>query len=66
MKSNIDGPLDKLDKAVDGKNKADFASAFTALTNACSNCHAASKHAFIRIIKPASPAITNQNYAPAK
>lgn len=66
MKANIDGPIDQLGKAVDGKDKAGFASAYTVLTTACTNCHASSKHAFIRIVKPSTPAITNQNYAPAK
>jgi len=64
MKANIDGPLDKMGKAIDAKSKTEFASAFTALTNACSNCHASSKHAFIRITKPTAPTITNQIYAP--
>jgi len=66
MKANIDGPLDKLDKAIEAKNKGEFASAYTALTNACTNCHSAAKHAFIKIQKPTAPMITNQNYAVTK
>ena len=66
MKANIEAPLDRIGKAVDGKDKAGFASAFTALTNGCTNCHASSKHAFIRIQKPTTAELTNQNYAPVK
>jgi len=63
-KSMVDGPLDQLDKAIGDKSKSGFVTAFTALTTGCDNCHAASKHAFIRIVKPTAPSITNQNYAP--
>jgi len=66
MKANIDAPLDKLDKAIEAKDKAAFVSAYTALTNACTACHSTAKKAFIRIVKPTAAMLTNQNYAPAK
>jgi hypothetical protein len=64
FKANTEAPFDQIDKAIDGKDKAAFATAFNVLTNACTNCHAASKHGFIRIQKPTSPELTNQLYAP--
>jgi hypothetical protein len=64
FKANTEGPFDQIDKAIDAKDKGAFTTAFNVLTNACTNCHAASKHSFIRIQKPTSPGLTNQLYAP--
>ena len=41
--------LDAVDKAVDAKNSAQFATAFDKLTLACNTCHAGAKKEFIRI-----------------
>ncbi len=58
--------LEEMDKAVELKNSAKFATAFDGLTKACNTCHTSAKKEFIRIQRPTSPPLTNQNFAPAK
>jgi hypothetical protein len=58
--------LDDVDKAVDAKNSAQFATAFDKLSQACNTCHAGAKKEFIRIQRPTTPPFTNQNFAPGK
>jgi hypothetical protein len=54
-----------LAKAVAAQDGARFATAFDALTGACTGCHQAAKHAFIVIQRPASLPYSNQSFAPA-
>jgi hypothetical protein len=58
--------LDDVDKAVEAKNSAQFATAFDKLTLACNTCHAGAKKEFIRIQRPTVPPFANQNFAPGK
>jgi hypothetical protein len=58
--------LDEVDKAVDAKSSAQFATSFDKLTQACNTCHAGAKKEFIRIQRPTAPPLTNQNFAPVK
>jgi hypothetical protein len=58
--------LEEMDKAVESKNGTKFAAAFDGLTKACNTCHANAKKEFIRIQRPTSPPLTNQNFAPVK
>ena len=60
----IDKEVAQLAKAIEGKNKKQFASAFDKLTASCNACHQASKHEFIAIRRPASNPYTNQSFAP--
>ena len=54
-----------LAKAIDGKDKRNFASGFDRLTAACNACHQASKHDFIAIKRPSGNPYTNQSFTPA-
>ena len=55
-----------LEKAVEAKDRAKFASAFDTLTAACNACHQTTRHAFISIQRPTSLPYTNQSFAPAR
>ena len=66
IKTIIDPRLERLEKAVDGKNSTEFIAAFDELTNGCNSCHAGASKPFIRIQRPTEPPLTNQNFAPAK
>lgn len=56
--------LEYMEEIVKAKNSEEFENAYVGLVNACNSCHAVSDHAFIEIIIPETPSITNQNYAP--
>lgn len=58
-------PLDALEKAIAGKNAAQFRTAFDRLSAACNACHMAAKKEFIRIVRPRSSAFPNQEFRPA-
>jgi hypothetical protein len=66
IKSTALPALEEMDKAVESKNSAKFATAFDGLTKACNTCHANAKKEFIRIQRPTAPPLTNQNFAPVK
>ena len=54
-----------LAKAIEGKDKKNFAGAFDRLTASCNACHQASKHQFIAIRRPSGNPYTNQSFTPA-
>jgi len=64
IKTNIDPAFAGLEKAVEAKNSAQFATAFDHLTDACNTCHTAANKPFIRIQRPTAAPLTNQNFAP--
>ena len=66
IKTLLDPRIERLEKAVDAKNSAEFTTAFDELTNGCNSCHQKSGKPFIRIQRPSEPPVTNQNFAPAK
>jgi hypothetical protein len=66
IKTIIDPRLERLEKAVEGKNSTEFIAAFDELTNGCNSCHAGASKPFIHIQRPTAPPLTNQNFAPAK
>ena len=66
IKTIIDPRIERLEKAVEGKNSSQFITAFDELTNGCNSCHAGASKPFIRIQRPTEPPLTNQNFAPAK
>jgi hypothetical protein len=66
IKTTVMPALGDVEKAVDAKNGAQFATAFDRLTQACNACHAAAKKEFIRIQRPTAPPLTNQIFVPAK
>jgi len=55
-----------LAKAIEAKDKRNFAGAFDRLTASCNACHQASKKDFIRIQRPTGNPYTNQSFAPPK
>ena len=66
IKTIIDPRIERLEKAIEGKNSSQFITAFDELTNGCNSCHAGASKPFIRIQRPTEPPLTNQNFAPAK
>jgi hypothetical protein len=66
IKANIDPAVEELRKAVGAKSSAKFTVAFDNLTSACNTCHAAADKSFIRIQRPTSPPLSNQNFTPEK
>jgi hypothetical protein len=66
IKTIINPRIERLEKAVEGKNGTQFVAAFDELTNGCNSCHAGSSKPFIRIQRPTEPPLTNQNFAPVK
>jgi len=52
-----------LEKAVEAKDRAAFASAFDKLTADCNSCHHTLDHAFIVIQRPTSLPYSNQSFA---
>jgi hypothetical protein len=66
IKTILDPRLDRIEKAVDAKNNAQFASAFDALTDGCNSCHTKAGKPFIRIQRPSEPPFSNQNFVPVK
>ena len=64
IKTIIDPRIERLEKAIEGKNSAQFIAAFDELTNGCNSCHAGAGKPFIRIQRPSEPPLSNQNFAP--
>ena len=64
IKANIDPAVAELRKAVEAKSSAKFAVAFDQLTSACNTCHTGANKPFIRIQRPTSPPLNNQNFVP--
>ena len=66
VKQHVGNPLDALQKAVDGKNSAAFATAFDQLSAGCNACHHALDHAFIAIARPTVLPYGDQVFSPQK
>ena len=64
IKANIDPAIEELRKAVGAKSSPKFAVAFDKLTSACNTCHTGANKQFIRIQRPTSSPLSNQNFAP--
>jgi|SRR5581483_306224 len=63
---HVGGPLADLQKAIDAKDSAAFATGFDKLTAGCNACHHALDHGFISIQRPTALPYSNQNFAPQK
>jgi len=59
----VGAPLAALEKAIDGKQRAAFLSAFDKLTAGCNSCHHTLDHAFIVIRRPALLPYSDQTFA---
>jgi hypothetical protein len=66
IKTILDPRLERLEKAVDATNSAQFADAFDGLTEGCNSCHTKAGKPFIRIQRPSEPPVSNQDFSPAK
>ena len=66
IKANIDPALEELKKAVAARSSTRFAIAFDKLTSACNSCHAGADKPFIRIQRPTSSPLSNQDFAPRR
>jgi hypothetical protein len=66
IKTIIDPRIERLEKAVGAKNNAQFVAAFDELTDGCNACHAGAGKPFIRIQRPTTPPVSNQNFTLAK
>jgi hypothetical protein len=64
IKANIDPAVEELRKAVGAKSGTKFSVAFDKLTSACNTCHTGANKQFIRIQRPTSSPLSNQNFAP--
>ncbi len=62
----VGAPIAALEKAVEAKDSAAFATAFDNLTAGCNFCHRTLDHGFIVIQRPASLPFTDQIFAPQK
>jgi hypothetical protein len=62
----VGAPIKALQKAVDAKDSAAFATAFDNLSAGCNSCHHALGRAFIAIQRPTSLPYSDQSFAPPK
>ncbi len=63
---HVGGPIDALQKAIDGKNRAAFVENFDRLSAGCNACHHALDHGFIVIARPSLLPYSNQIFTPPK
>ena len=66
IKANIDPAVEELKKAVAARSSTQFSAAFDKLTSACNTCHTGANKPFIRIQRPTSAPLSNQNFAPPR
>jgi hypothetical protein len=62
----IDGEVAVLNKAIEAKDRKQFAAGFDKLTAACNACHQSSKKPFIVVQRPAANPYANQSFAPPR
>lgn len=60
----IISPLDSINKSIQQKNAALFKTSYTALTNACNECHQAVEMEFNIVTIPDTSPFTNQDFKP--
>ena len=66
IKTLIDPAIEEIEKAVGARSSAKFSVAYDKLTSACNTCHTGANKPFIRIQRPTSSPLSNQNFAPAR
>jgi hypothetical protein len=62
----VGAPISAVEKAIEAKDRAAFASAFDKLTAGCNSCHHSLDHAFIVIQRPTSLPYSDQSFAAQK
>ncbi len=64
IRSESYGPLDGLKAAIERHDSADFGSEFKKLTDACNECHRATKFDFLKVRVPTASPFSNQLFPP--
>lgn len=64
MEAMIIPAIRAVGSAIDRKSDRDFLRTYQSLVQTCNACHAATEHAFVKIVVPTAPIYTNQDYAP--
>jgi hypothetical protein len=62
----IEKEVAELNKAIEAKDRKQFAAAFEKLTASCNACHQSSKKPFIVVQRPTANPYANQSFAPRK
>jgi hypothetical protein len=62
--SNLNPPLDALDKAIEGKDAAGFKKAYDQVSAACNSCHQATNNGFVAIRTPSGADFPDQDFHP--
>lgn len=65
MPSMMNPALRKLQKALENRDRAQFAAAYDELSASCTACHRLAGAEFLRIERPKTPLLDNLRYAPA-
>jgi hypothetical protein len=63
---HVGNPIEALQKAIDGKDRKAFITAFDSLSAGCNACHHSLDHAFIAIQRPNMLPYSDQNFVPQK
>ena len=66
IKMILDPKIERLEKAIEAKNSAQFIAAFDELTDGCNSCHAKAGKPYIRIQRPSVAPLSNQDFAPQR
>ena len=64
VQQHVGGAMSRLEKAIEGKDREAFVSAFDGLTAGCNACHGTLDHAFVVIQRPALLPYSDQNFSP--
>jgi hypothetical protein len=64
MKAMLIPAVRSVENAVKKQSDTEFHKAYAALVQTCNGCHAATQHAFVKIVVPTAPIYTNQDYTP--
>jgi cytochrome c553 len=62
--SNLNPPLDALDKAIEAKDAAGFKKAYDQVSAACNSCHQATNNGFVAIRTPSGADFPDQDFHP--
>ncbi len=62
--SNLNPPLDALDKAIEAKDTACFKKAYDQISAACNSCHQATNNGFVAIKTPSGADFPDQDFHP--
>jgi hypothetical protein len=64
LDSVIQTQIAELAQSIQRKNRSDFQKNYDETLSACNGCHVESDHAFIHVVRPSAPPVTNQRWQP--